>query len=151
MHSASDVAKWILTYNSLQMEEAGAEYISNLKLQKLLYYAQGCTLAFLDRRLFKDEIVAWEHGPVVEVVYHEYKENGSRGIESFGNIKEYYSAEEEAVLKTMYENFAQYSAWGLRNMTHNETPWKETRKNHIIPTDKIKNYFLQHYVENNYN
>lgn len=149
MHTATDVARWILNYNNVQMEEAGADFISNLKLQKLLYYAQGCTLAFLDRCLFKDDIVAWEHGPVVEAVYHQYKVNEGRGIEKFGCVQEYYSPEEEAVLKTMYENFAQYSAWGLRNMTHRETPWRETLKNHIIPADKIKNYFLHHYVESN--
>ena len=147
-HTASDVAKWILNYNKIQMDVAGADFISNLKLQKLLYYAQGCYLAFYNRPLFNDELVAWEHGPVVESVYHEYKNNGGRGIESFGNIQEPYTIEEEATLKTMYENFARYSAWGLRNMTHNEKPWQDTLKNHIIDKKLIKEYFEQHYVAN---
>jgi len=145
-HSASDVAKWILGYNRIQMDTAGADSISNLKLQKLLYYAQGCYLAFYNTPLFDDPIVAWEHGPVVESVYHEYKNNGGCGIDVFGSIAEYYTKEDDAVLKTVYENFAQYSAWGLRNMTHNERPWKETRKNDVIPVELIRDSFKEDYV-----
>lgn len=147
-HSASDVAKWLLNYNRLQQSEADAEFISNLKLQKLLYYAQGCYLAFFDVPLFDDDIVAWEHGPVVKEVYREYKNNGSRGIEEFGRSVEDYSLQEEAVLKTVYEKFGQYSAWGLRNMTHQETPWLDTEKNHVIPRNIIKDYFKENYVTN---
>jgi uncharacterized phage-associated protein len=147
-HSASDVAKWMLNYNKVQQSEADADFISNLKLQKLLYYAQGCYLAFFDTPLFDDEIIAWAHGPVVESVYHEYKNNGNRGIEQFGRTAENYSTQEQAVLKTVYEKFGQYSAWGLRNMTHNETPWLETEQNHVILREKIKDYFKENYVVN---
>ena len=72
-HTASEVAKWFLAYNRDVLAEEGGEYISNLKLQKLLYYAQGSFLAVTDSPLFDDPIVAWQHGPVVESVYHEYK------------------------------------------------------------------------------
>lgn len=64
-YSALDIAEWFLYYNRSIMEEYDAEYISNLKLQKLLYYAQGCYLALRDKSLFCDNILAWKHGPVV--------------------------------------------------------------------------------------
>ena len=80
-HSASDVARWFLQRNFLQMETEGAEYISNLKLQKLLYYAQGVYVGITGIRLFEDALVAWEHGPVVIDVYHEYARYGAGGIE----------------------------------------------------------------------
>ena len=80
MHTASQVAKWFLAHNRMVMIDEGGENISNLKLQKLLYYAQGSFLAVTDKPLFEDNIVAWCHGPVVESVYHEYKSNGSNGI-----------------------------------------------------------------------
>ena len=79
-HTAAQVAKWVLAHNRIATDEEGAEYISNLKLQKLLYYAQGVFLAVTDKPLFDDDIVAWLQGPVVESVYHQYKANGAQGI-----------------------------------------------------------------------
>lgn len=146
--SAKDVAKWFLAYNREMMNEGDAEYISNLKLQKLLYYAQGCFLALRDQALFDDPIVAWKHGPVVENVCHLYKENGANGIvfdEKFDFSK--IDDDVETILEEVYDVFGQYSAWKLRNMTHNETPWKSTNQNSIIPNETIKDYFLKEYVD----
>ena len=52
-----------------------AEPISNMKLQKLCYYAQGLSLARLQRPLFKGQIKAWEHGPFIPALWHKYKES----------------------------------------------------------------------------
>lgn len=146
-HSASEVAKWFLAHNRIVSDEDGAEYISNLKLQKLLYYAQGCFLAITDKPLFDDKILAWQHGPVVEKIYHKYKCNGAEGIpfdEDFDFSK--FSKKENELLEEVYNEFGQYSAWKLRNMTHNETPWKETKQNDVIDLDKIKDYFKKEYI-----
>ena len=59
--SANDIANWFLNENRKQLNFEDSEYITNLKLQKLLYYAQGCYLAKYDKVLFKDDFVAWEH------------------------------------------------------------------------------------------
>ena len=146
-HTASQVAKWFLAHNRTAMDDEGAEYISNLKLQKLLYYAQGCFLAATDKPLFNDDIVAWQHGPVVESVYHEYKRNGAGGIsydEDFDSSA--FSQEENELLTEVYDVFGQYSAWKLRNMTHNESPWIETPQSEVIPKEKIKEYFKREYL-----
>ncbi len=47
------------------------ELLSHLKLQKLLYFCQGFTLAMTGKPLFSEAIVAWEHGPVVREVWDE--------------------------------------------------------------------------------
>ena len=70
---ASDVAKYFLA----QMSDDCGDTISNLKLQKLLYYAQGFHLALFVARLCPEASEAWAHGPVVADVYHQYKEYGS--------------------------------------------------------------------------
>ena len=146
-HTAAEVAKWFLAHNRITADEEGGEYISNLKLQKLLYYAQGCFLAVTGESLFDDPIVAWQHGPVVETVYHAYKRNGAEGIR-FDDDFDFssFSEEENALLTEVYETFGQYSAWKLRNMTHQEAPWLETRQNGVIPTEKIKSYFQKEYL-----
>lgn len=146
-YSASLIAKWFLYYNYKLIEDEDADYISNLKLQKLLYYAQGSYLALTGKRLFKEDLYAWEHGPVVPEVYREYKINGSRGIEyTKGDYDGSVTEEDESILKQVYEIFGAYSAWGLRDKTHNEAPWKETDINKVIDTELIKNYFLENYV-----
>lgn len=146
-HTASQVAKWFLAHNRITADEEGGEYISNLKLQKLLYYAQGCFLAVTDQPLFNDAIVAWQHGPVVESVYHQYKKNGAEGIpfdEDFDFSD--FTNDENDLLTQVYNIFGQYSAWKLRNMTHNETPWQETAQNTVISIEKIKEYFKKEYL-----
>jgi uncharacterized phage-associated protein len=70
--TAMAVAEYFLT---LQEEEAG-DLISHMKLQELLYYAQGLHLALNGRPLFDDTIEAWTHGPVVPTVYREFKRFG---------------------------------------------------------------------------
>ena len=51
------------------------EYITNLKLQKLLYYVQAISLQVFEKLAFKEKIMAWSYGPVVNEVYQKYKEN----------------------------------------------------------------------------
>lgn len=146
-HTALQVAQWFLAHNRIAAAEESAEYISNMKLQKLLYYAQGCFLAVNDAPLFSDPIVAWQHGPVVESVYHQYKSNGANGI-VFEDDFDFclFSDSENDLLGEVYHTFGQYSAWKLRNMTHSETPWITTPKNSIISQDVIKAYFKQEYL-----
>lgn len=79
-YSADQIAKWFLAYNRNMMIEKDSEYISNYKLQNLLYYAQGVFCAMLGRTLFCEPIVAWEQGPVVESVWTQYKSNGLSGF-----------------------------------------------------------------------
>jgi len=55
--------------------------ISNLKLQKLLYYAQGLHLAiYRGAPLFEEQLLAWNYGPVVECVYSRFKEYGPNSL-----------------------------------------------------------------------
>lgn len=145
-HSAAQIAKWFLAYNRNEQDN-GADSISNMKLQKLLYYAQGSFLAVTGQPLFDDPIEAWKHGPVVESVYHQYKENGGNGI-TFEDPFDFssFTDEEEELLEEVYNVFGQYSAWKLRDMTHAEAPWKETEQGHVISQDKIKAYFQKEYL-----
>ena len=72
--TAMQVAQHFL---ALQDEDAG-DLISNLKLQKLLYYAQGIHLALNGQPLYPERIEAWQHGPVVPEIYHAFKEYRAR-------------------------------------------------------------------------
>jgi len=148
-YRAEDIAKWFLSRNrETNVLEGGDENISNLKLQKLLYYAQGTHYALTEKKLFNEDIMAWTHGPVVESIYHRYKENGSDGIkfEEEYDIN-YIDKDTKQILEEVYDCFGQYSAWKLRNMTHEEEPWKNTKPNEVIDLEIIKNYFMREIIE----
>lgn len=147
MQTADNVARWFLSRNKVRALNGAADFISNLKLQKLLYYAQGMYLALYGEPLFEDELVAWQYGPVVETVYQKYKANGSDGIKNFVPPTENFSGNEEAALQFTQKTFGQFSAWKLADMTHEETPWKDTAINDVIPRAAIKKYFEDNYVE----
>ena len=118
---AYDVAKYFLT-----LQEDDARDISNLKLQKLLYYAQGYHLALFARPLFDDRIEAWIHGPVVPAIYFQYKNHGGEPIpppDDFDSAL--HDCETIEFLDEVYGAVGQFTAWKLREMTHAEPPWKE--------------------------
>jgi uncharacterized phage-associated protein len=100
--------------------------ISNLKLQKLIYYAQAFHLAIFDKPLFNAEFEAWTHGPVCPELYHQYKSFKSAPIPFDSEINiALFSSEQIELLEEINDVFGQFSAWKLRDMTHAETPWKE--------------------------
>lgn len=137
--TASDVAKYFLTLND---EEVG-ELISNLKLQKLVYYAQGFYLAIEDEPLFNESIEAWAHGPVIPNLYHNYKTYESGPIPCPKDFdSDMLDSDIKNLLDEVYSVFGQYSAWKLRNMTHEEPPWVEAwAGNKIITQESMREYF----------
>ena len=137
MMPAHDIAKYFV---SLVDEEAG-DSITNLKLQKLLYYAQGVSLALNDAALFTDPIEAWTHGPVVPVVYRQYKQHGGESIPVEQVNIDRYPADIREVLDEVNEVFGQFSASKLRAMTHSEPPWKQTPQGCVITHQLMKDYF----------
>jgi uncharacterized phage-associated protein len=147
-YSALDVADWFLVRNKQAMVEEDAEPMSNMKLQKLLYYAQGAHLALYREPLFGEDLVAWRHGPVVPEVYHRFKEFGSAGIELEHDVDtDQFDDQTNQTLEQVYVNFGQFSAWKLREMTHQETPWRSTEQSQVIGIDSIEDYFVANYLE----
>ncbi|NTW54251.1 MAG: SocA family protein [Chlorobaculum sp.] len=140
MASAHDVARYFIALSAGSDEEG----ISNMKLQKLIYYAQGYHLALHDTPLFAEPIEAWMHGPVCPEVYHRYKAFKSAPIyaPSEDDFTAIFSPEQIELLDEVYEVFGQFAAWKLRDMTHEETPWRYHEKNaSVIPHDEMRNHF----------
>jgi len=138
MLSARDVANYFL---ALASEEEG-ELISNLKLQKLVYYAQGFSLAIRGKPLFQESIEAWTHGPVVPSLYREFKEYGSAAVEPPSDFTfDSFDPEIQELLDEVYSVYGQYSASGLRTLTHSEPPWKDAPGGQVIPLATMRDYF----------
>ncbi len=139
VQSAINISKYLI-YKALK--EDGGELLSNMKLQKLLYYCQGGYYAKYKEKLFEDKILAL-HGPVVAEIYHEYKNFGSNGIELNTDKppKINLSDNQTDMIDDVYDFFKQFSAVKLMDMTHNEDLWKDTVYNDEISLEKLYQHF----------
>ncbi len=139
MLNCFDVANYFLA----QTDEEAGDLMSNLKLQKLVYYAQGFSLAIFDKPLFDEQIEAWAHGPVVPDLYHRCKEYGPNSIPRPEEIDiSIYDEDICELLNEVYKVYGQFSAWKLRNMTHEEPPWKNNYPTpRLISHNEMKEYF----------
>lgn len=138
-HTALSISKYLISKSN---PAEGGELLSNMKLQKLLYYCQGFYYAKFKSKLFEDNIYAWQYGPVVKDVYHNFKHYGSNGI-SLEVVDEEInlSANEKKMVDEVFNYFNQFSAIKLMNMTHSEEPWCSTHITNEITLDKLENHF----------
>ena len=124
---ALEVSKYFLSKTTNEDYENG-EGISNLKLQKLLYYSQKAYYSIYGEALFDDKIQAWTHGPVVYDVYHNFKKYGNKKIDIIEE-KDFIENKKEVdknllVLDFIWEKYGEYEAWALSNKTHEEKAYK---------------------------
>lgn len=143
-HDARSIAEWFLAWG-----EQNNAFITNLKMQKLLYYAQGHYLGKHRAPLFDDPIEAWVHGPVVRSIYHAYKQYGDSPIDVEAEVSDEFSWDDfrdvEDDLIAVWNTYGAIEAWALRNRTHREAPWQNTF-NHgdlgpKIPQSEMREFF----------
>jgi len=125
MATALDAARFLI-YAAAAEDEP--ELLTNLRLQKLLYYAQGWYLAAEDRPLFPEGIEAWASGPVVPDVYAEFQRFGTQGIPYPEVVPaENLTPAEEQHLRDVWQSYREFSAVRLRELTHADAPWRDAR------------------------
>lgn len=122
---ALDVARYLVR---LAASESEPDFLSHMRLQKLLYYTQGWSLALRDRPMFSERIEAWAHGPVVRDLYPLFADFGDTPIppERMA-LPESLSPDDRAFVESVWEAYKGYSTTSLREMTHKERPWRDAR------------------------
>lgn len=132
----------------IQAQDKTAEYepITHLKIQKLLYYTQALSLVYLNKPLFKDDIQAWEHGPVVKSVFKHLKKYKSANLDEIKELQytDLLTEEEKSIIKMVFKEYGIYTALALRNKTHNEPAWLNAfkkGKNTIITHNEMLKFF----------
>jgi len=141
-HTALTVAKYFIS----RQDRSAGDLLSHLKLQKLMYYAQGYWVGHfgVEQPLFNESIQAWKHGPVVKSVYHEYSKYSNKPIP---HIDRPLALTETTgkYLDEIYRTKGKYSAWALREQTHREAPWLDNFQpnvtNKVIPLEDIHAFF----------
>lgn len=155
LYNVLDVCRYIVKYS-----DENNKWVSNLKLQKLLYFIQAMFLVNKDEPCFGEIIEAWEFGPVVPVAYYHFKRYGGLSIPEIEGtyciddgdevdklirfddtvIKE----DDKKMIRHIVKKLAPYSASFLVDVTHRQDPWKNVYvpyMNNEITKESIREFF----------
>ena len=144
-YNVLEVCRHIINYSNEQNYG-----ISNLKLQKILYFVQAYFLLNSDGKCpcFDEKIEAWDFGPVVPEAYHEFKQYGSGNIPFVKSYLDYedehdiwsirriafedkqISQKDKMMIDAVVDEFSAFSATSLVNLTHNQDPWTNVYEQH---------------------
>ncbi len=139
----------------LRLAKADGKALSNMKIQKLLYFAQGHSLSLLDEELISDNCEAWDYGPVYPFVYRALKKFGS------GAVTEEIHADDDperfepklgkkatSLVQAVWKKYGKFDAIRLSELSHvHAGPWAEVRRKNpesnseIIGKKRIEKYF----------
>jgi len=112
---------------------ASGETISNLKLQKLLYYVQAWNLVFEDRPLFDGKFQAWVHGPVSRNIYNRFADTKTLYSDiTVHDVQPTFSPasldeSEIGHIDRVLSVYAKFTGAQLEELTHKEDPWVQAR------------------------
>ncbi len=121
-----DIANWFIC----DLNNKTGASVTNLKLQKLLYYAQAWTIVFFNKALFDEDFQAWAYGPVLTSIYYNFKDLGNNVIPAGRHkVPDLENTEIEELLKEVLSVYGDKSGYHLIELTHNEKPWIEARGN----------------------
>ncbi len=154
-YNVLDISRYVINYSN--EKDYG---ISNLKLQKILYFIQAYFLTN-NKICFDEKIEAWDFGPVVPEAYHEFKQYGSGDIPTVESYLEFDPKDiwntcriefddsnienrDKNMINEVVDKFRDYSATDLVTLTHRQSPWIDAYipdKNNEITTEAIKEFF----------
>jgi uncharacterized phage-associated protein len=159
-NSAAAVTNWFIDRNQTDQID-----LNHLKIQKLLYFAQGWHLAFFDAPLFKDNIHAWRYGPVVETIYQVLKFTEKlksittyipgftfKGSSFWQGYAPKLQLDDDPMtfIKNFWDRYSKLEPWILVNSCHRKgTPWDQVTSstgydrycNSLIPIELMRTYF----------
>lgn len=122
---------------------------SRMRLQLLLYLAQGHMLRETKNPLFNEHIYAWDEGPVIPEVFGKYKNYGdilsaSDGVSvAPGSV----SQKDRETIRETVRMYVQWNDVGLEQLVLSTLPWINAHKdgpNGIIRKTAIGGYFSEH-------
>jgi len=146
--------------------------LTPMKIQKLVFYAHGWSLALTEKPLIYDRIEAWEWGPVIPKLYGKLKSYGNEPVSkpisyiaiqgtkfhavipSLENSEAPEESKDEAreILAGAWDTYGKYSPARLSNATHAKgTPWEQVYqpgvRGKVIPDPLIEEYFKRMLTE----
>ena len=128
MHDMKTAASYLCG----RYEEVYDQKIDEMKLHKLMYFAQRESLIRTGEPLFDAEFQGWRFGPVLPALREVYKSN------DFAPLEELELGEDQAALDAVFDEYAETDSWNLSLLSHGEICWKRSRKG-IAPHESSSN------------
>lgn len=153
-HNAASVALAVMKRIERPVERGSSAQVNAMQVQKLVYYSQAYSLALYDRPLFREDVQAWVHGPVVRELWELHRGKISISAQELeasakrrGHELTSLNEEEALVVDAVCETLGGLTGWQLRNRTHEEAPWiahfdrSEQFHDQVIPWDDMREYY----------
>ena len=128
MHDMKTAASYLCG----RYEETYGQKIDEMKLHKLMYFAQRESLIRTGEPLFDAEFQGWRFGPVLPALREVYKAN------DFAPLEELELGADQAALDAVFDEYAETDSWNLSLLSHGEICWKRSRKG-IAPHESSSN------------
>lgn len=146
-YSVDTISKYIINYSN---EHFGG--ISNLRLQKLLYFVQVEFIKETGQAAFNEEIEAWSFGPVVPEIYRKYKvfgrEDISLAIFNEDDVSNKIKNDDKIIINNVLDKASNKPTAELVRISHIQKPWQDAYAYAklmgvgIISKESIREYFV---------
>lgn len=143
------LVNWYLMRIALDIDDypAVTDPLHPVKLQILLYLAQGYYLAMYQARLIDEDVTTNQYGPCFQSVLHKY--GAQPFIDTTPNdemLKDYETLEKipdvSSILNMVYDSFGNTSAFDLIDMAKYQDPWLKTVAANNITVDNVNDGFF---------
>lgn len=120
MEKLMNVASYVFN----RYQDTTGEKIDEMKLHKLLYFAQRESIIQENKPLFAEVFYGWKFGPVLKEIRNAYRNNSF-----LNNVDEKIVSRIKKIMDKVFEEYASRDSWSLSRLTHGEISWKNSRKN----------------------
>jgi uncharacterized phage-associated protein len=147
----------------LDLSNQAGRKITQIEIQKLVYFAHGWNLALRDQPLIGEMVEAWQYGPVVRSLYDAFKKFGSepitekavswrmsadgRFLNEIPSIQSETPADDvfaRALVRSIWQKYGTLAPFKLVEITHlPDSPWRQALEQNktYIPNESIQAYF----------
>lgn len=141
-------SRTIATY-FLKLADERGESLTPMQLIKLVYITHGWMLGLYHRPLIRDQVEAWQYGPVIRNLYNAVRQFGGGAVPN-SDLYHGEALDEEAhdILSQVWRIYGDKSGPALSRLTHAKgTPWADVYESDSfgipIPNDLIEDHYAR--------
>ena len=135
----------------LDLANKAGKPMTNMQLQKLVFLAQGYSLAMLNRPMHVNNTHAWQWGPVIPILYKKLQKYGNGLVSEFiplGVVEEgELDEQDKALIEDVFNAYGSWTGSKLSALTHpRDTPWDITFKSEpfgVIPNALMQTFYAE--------